>query len=335
MSTHQRGRRAAAGADPEPPVTEHTPADPSCTRWSSTGLGASDAFAYWADVVCEAFVGVAVRPSRSVTFEGRIEASVLDGVGFASLASSPQHVVRTGSLIARDPEEVVLANIQLRGRARLEQSGRVAVLAPGTMAFVDSARPYDLDFADDFSQLVVKVPRTYLSHRSLRGATAVALSPSGPGRVVADFLVGLGRLRDHDPAAATALLPHAVELLDSALGWAAEGALPMTSAAALTRERIHQFVRRHAADHRLDAAAVAAGCGVSRRTLYRALAEDGDTLTGLVRKVRVSHAQRLVRAHPDRPLATVAQECGFGGEAQLYRAFRAVTGMTPGAYRAR
>ncbi|MET7694694.1 helix-turn-helix domain-containing protein [Streptomyces sp. NPDC005483] len=335
MSTHQRGRHAAAEAAPVAPVPEEAPAERACARWSSNGLAASEAFTYWADVVCEAFVGVAVRPSRGEPFEGHIETSVLDGVGFANLAASPQHVVRTGSLIARDPEEVVLANIQLRGRARLEQSGRVAVLTPGTMAFVDSTVPYDLDFADDFSQLVVKVPSTRLPHRSLSRATAVALSDSGPGRVVADFLVGLGRLRDHDPAAATALLPHAVELLDSALGWAADGAAPVTSATAVTRERIHQFVRRHAVDDHLDAATVATGCGVSRRTLYRTLAEDGDTLTGLIRRVRVSHAQRLVRAHPERPLAAVARECGFGGEAQLYRAFRAVTGMTPGAYRSR
>ncbi|MFD7282884.1 AraC family transcriptional regulator [Streptomyces sp. NPDC059862] len=31
----------------------------------------------------------------------------------------------------------------------------------------------------------------------------------------------------------------------------------------------------------------------------------------------------------------MARECGFGGEAQLYRAFRTVTGMTPDAYRSR
>ncbi|MFD7408554.1 AraC family transcriptional regulator [Streptomyces sp. NPDC059866] len=307
----------------------------SRTRWSSADVEPSDTFAYWADVVCDTFVGVAVRPEPDGAFEGRIETSVLDAVGFAALTASPQKVARTRRLIARDHEDVLLANIQLHGRARLEQNGHVAVLTPGAMAFVDSARPYALDFADDFSQLVVKVARARLPHRSLNGATAVELGASGPGRVVADFLVGLDRLQGHDPGAAAALLPHAVDLLDAALGWAAGGALPQTSATALTRERVDRFVRRHATDPRLDAAAVAAGCGVSRRTMYRALAEGGESLTRLIRRVRGSHAQRLVLAHPERPLAAVARECGFGGEAQLYRAFRTVTGMTPGAYRSR
>ncbi|MGV9935327.1 AraC family transcriptional regulator [Streptomyces olivaceoviridis] len=305
------------------------------TVWSSADVDTCDAFAYWADVICDTFVGVAVRPGPDGAFAGRIEHSVLDGIGFAELTAGPQQVVRTRRLIGRDPEDVFLANIQLRGRGRLEQNGRVALLTPGTMAFVDSTCPYTLDFEDDFSQLVVKVPRSRLAHRSPAGATSVELGSSGPGRVIADFLVGLNRMQGHDAGAAAALLPHAVDLLDTGLAWAAGSTPREASATALTRERIHRFVRRHATDPDLDAAGVAAGCAVSRRTMYRALAEDGESLTELIRRLRVSHARRLLLSHPERPLAAVARACGFGGEAQLHRAFRAVTGMTPGAYRAR
>ncbi len=160
------------------------------------------------------------------------------------------------------------------------------------------------------------------------------LGADGPARLVSDFLTGLDPLHARDPRAA-ALVPHAVDLLGTALAWAAETAPPAASAAALTSERIHRCVRRHATDPQLDAAAVAAACGISRRTLYRALAADGVTFTELLRRTRVSHAQRLLLAHPKRPVAVVARECGFGGEAQLFRAFRTVTGMTPGVYRSR
>ncbi|PWI15789.1 AraC family transcriptional regulator [Streptomyces sp. Act143] len=304
-------------------------------RWSSTEVEASDALSYWADVVCDTFVGVAVRPGPDAVFEGRIETSVLDGVALTSLTAGPQQVARTRRLIARDDQDVLLANIQLHGRARIEQDRQVAVLAPGSMAFLDSSRPYALDFADGFSQLVVKVPKARLSHRSLNSATAVELSAAGPGKVIADFLIGLGRLHGTgtDPGAATALLPHAVDLLDTALAWAAGTVRPPTSTA-LTRERVHRFVRRHLTDPGLDAAAVAAACHVSRRTMYRALADDGESLTQLIRRLRVAHAQRLMAADPDQTLTVLARACGFGGEAQLHRAFRSVTGMTPGMYRA-
>ncbi|GGJ41889.1 helix-turn-helix transcriptional regulator [Streptomyces brasiliensis] len=78
---------------------------------------------------------------------------------------------------------------------------------------------------------------------------------------------------------------------------------------------------------------MAAGCGFSRRTLFRTLAAHGETLTGLIREARVARARQLPRAAPERPLGVVARACGFGGEAQFHRAFRRVTGMTPGAYR--
>lgn len=307
---------------------------PSRTLWSSQDVETSEAFAHWADVVCDAFVGVTLRSGSSASFTGRIEHAALDGIGFVTLSASPQRVVRTSRMIARDDEDVLLANIQLRGRARLEQNGQVAVVGPGAMAFVDSTRPYALDFAGDFSQLVVKVPGNRLSRRSLTGATAVALDASGPGGVVAAFLARLERMLDSDPAAAAVLLPHAVELLDTALSWAG-GTGRGEAPSAAVRERVHGFVRRHATEPGLDAAAVAAGCGVSRRTMYRALAAEGDSLAELIRSARVSHARRLVLAQPARPLAAVARACGFAGEGQLYRSFRAVTGMTPGAYRSR
>ncbi|MEV7990619.1 helix-turn-helix domain-containing protein [Streptomyces sp. NPDC086077] len=40
-----------------------------------------------------------------------------------------------------------------------------------------------------------------------------------------------------------------------------------------------------------------------------------------------------MRTAPQRPLHLVAQQSGFGSAAQLHRAFRTVTGTTPGVYR--
>jgi transcriptional regulator GlxA family with amidase domain len=53
----------------------------------------------------------------------------------------------------------------------------------------------------------------------------------------------------------------------------------------------------------------------------------------VLRRLRVTAAQALLRDEPRLPLAAVAGRCGFAGEAQFHRAFRAVTGTTPGAYR--
>jgi AraC-like DNA-binding protein len=203
----------------------------------------------------------------------------------------------------------------------LAQNGRSAVLAPGTLAVVDSARPYIMHFDGEFAQLVVRVPVSMLPRRTLRDTTSTALD--GPARLVRDFLLGLENL---DPAAASELMPHTLGLIDTALGWAA--GRTTDSPPAITRERVRRFVRDNAGNLDLDADAVAAGCGISRRTLFRALADD-EPLTSLLRRIRVERAQQLLLSNPRLPVAVVAQQCGFAGPAQLHRAFQRVTGGTP------
>jgi AraC-like DNA-binding protein len=104
----------------------------------------------------------------------------------------------------------------------------------------------------------------------------------------------------------------------------------------VTWERAQRLIQCRAKDPSLDADTVAAACGVSRRTLSRALSQVGETtFTALLRQARVDNVRRALRETPHRSLAVVAQEAGFAGETQMYRAFREVTGMTPAAYRAR
>lgn len=288
----------------------------------------------WADVVRDTLVACSSRPTQGEEpFAGRLEHAVLDGIGLSTVVSGPQQVARTNRLIAQDRRELLLVNIQTAGQSLARQDGRSATLVPGTMTFLDSTRPFTLEFSGRFSQVVVQIPRVLLPGRSLAGVTALELDDRGPGRLVADFLLGLDRQRRDEPVVAAALLPHAVGLLESVLDLTTRDSATQTSAE-LARQRIHRFVRQHVHDPSLDAAGVAAGCGLSRRTLYRALAADGETLTTLVRRLRVVRAQRLLRDRPTLPLAAVASRSGFGGVAQLHRAFQSVVGMTPGTYRA-
>ncbi|NEA64502.1 helix-turn-helix domain-containing protein [Streptomyces sp. SID12488] len=301
--------------------------------WSTSDVATEDT-GNWADAIRDALVACSSRPAKGEEpFAGRLEHAALGGIGLSTVVSGPQQVARTSRLIARDRRELLLVNIQTEGQSLARQDGRSATLLPGTMTFLDSTRPFMLEFSGSFSQVVVQIPRALLPGRSLVGVTALELDDHGPGRLVADFLLGLGRQRRNEPGVAAALLPHAVGLLESVLDLTTRDSATQTSAE-LTSQRIHRFVRQHAHDPSLDATGVAAGCGCSRRTLYRALAADGQTLTTLIRRLRVARAQRLLRDRPTLTLTAVAVQSGFGGAAQLHRAFQSVAGMTPGTYRA-
>ena len=74
--------------------------------------------------------------------------------------------------------------------------------------------------------------------------------------------------------------------------------------------------------------------GVSERTIQRALRETvGHGPKFVSRRVRLQELARLLVARPDLDLVELAFELGYADQAHLTNDFRAVTGLSPGAYR--
>jgi transcriptional regulator GlxA family with amidase domain len=85
----------------------------------------------------------------------------------------------------------------------------------------------------------------------------------------------------------------------------------------------------------LDLADLAARVGLSPRQLGRLfLAEVGASVQEHARRQRLAHGAALL-AQGDRPVAEIAQDCGFTDAAHFTRAFRARYGMTPAKARDR
>ncbi len=83
--------------------------------------------------------------------------------------------------------------------------------------------------------------------------------------------------------------------------------------------------------HLKDLAAVA---GLSPYHLARAYkASTGHSLWQDVLESRIRQARRLILAHADLPLATIAKDCGFDSYHQFIAAFRKFCGLLPSEYR--
>ena len=83
---------------------------------------------------------------------------------------------------------------------------------------------------------------------------------------------------------------------------------------------------------RCTADEAAAAVGLSRRTLFRRLAEDGTTFQELLDRTRASLAcEYLENTH--LPVSEVAMRCGFGDEANFRKAFTRWREATPSAWR--
>jgi AraC-like DNA-binding protein len=304
---------------------------------STSAVDPLHAFEYWRDLICDTFVQLTAAPVRPGDFTGQIAHAEAGGLEISTVCAGGQQVRRTPQLIARASEQYLLASIQTRGRGRVEQDGRVAMLEPGAMALYDSTRPYTLHFDDAFEQVVVQVPLVdILAECGLRDAgqvTAVNLANRGPVGVVARFFQGLSQTYAADPGGAAAVAAHGRGLFASVLTLATGHPLREHPASSLARERARAFLRSRHSDPDLCVDDIARGCLVSRRSLYRLFETDPGGVSGILRRVRIEHAQALLRVDPFRSVESIASACGFAGERQFYRVFRQETGHTPGEFR--
>lgn len=53
------------------------------------------------------------------------------------------------------------------------------------------------------------------------------------------------------------------------------------------------------------------------------------SFTQYVNSYRIQHAQQLMRDFPDQKISTIYIDSGFTNETTFFRAFKAITGMTP------
>ncbi|WP_420093554.1 helix-turn-helix domain-containing protein [Mycobacteroides abscessus] len=68
---------------------------------------------------------------------------------------------------------------------------------------------------------------------------------------------------------------------------------------------------------------------ISVRQVHKLLQGEPETLHDLIQRLRVEHAERLMSAHPELGLESVAHRTGFGSTRTLGRAFRRVLGESP------
>lgn len=101
------------------------------------------------------------------------------------------------------------------------------------------------------------------------------------------------------------------------------------------RKRMTTVIAGQFHNPELNADTIAKQLGVSRRSLYGLVREGDMSVAETIRFHRVRHGRLLLATRHDLSLHGIAKMCGFKGADQFARAFKTVTGVTPGVFRTR
>lgn len=318
--------------------------------YSTDGVADGEQFAFWRESICEAFAALdpIAEAERVRPFPSRVEVDPFGSASVSLVQSQPQRVVRATPQIRCDPRERLFVNVMLSGRGRVEQGDARTLVAAGELYVVDTTRPYVLDHPEPFALLCLSLPRDGLL-APRRPALALAQARAAD-RGRAALAVGLLRqLRegvdvlgddDRDEALAVVCRWLGSVLADAGPPRAMRAAAAVTTAVASDAGRVHVWrraiveIEARLRDPALGPRSLADSLGVSPRYLHQAFADQGATVAGTVRKLRLERcAQELRRAGGRRTIEAIAQLWGFTDVPNFHRLFRRRFGCTPGEHR--
>lgn len=275
------------------------------------------------------------RDEERAPFDAESVTIAAGGAVLSRIRAPKLHSVRDRQHIRRDPTDHWIIAIGARESCITLSSGGVLVPAGAPFALslgdpVESAREADDRLhlylpRDRFAGLAPELDR-------IRGTPITGAL----GGLLADYLRLLDRSVPGVPAAQRHSLGDAIQAMVAAC--VAPTVARFGEAAAqmdLTRlERVRQAIRRRLHSATLNPASLCRDVGMSRSQLYRLLEGEGGVIRYIQRhRLRAIHAA-LSDPAADRPIAAIAESCGFYEPSTFSRIFRREFGATPSEVRA-
>lgn len=321
-------------------------------HWDTSEVAPAEAFAYYREGICTAFMDLVPEDDRPRTgpFRAVVEnrplgsgtaRGALNGGALNRVRASAHLVRRTRAEIAAAPDECFYLNLETQGECRIDQAGETVALRAGDVGIFSSSAPFAL--AHRAPRLAVAsfwVPRAALADRLPRGlADRPQLLSGHPvlGALVRETALTLAEGAGHLPAAdADRLFAMLIDLAAMVLaGPAPTRPGDRRSARAALGLAVRRHVARNAADPGLTLDGLAARFGLSRRSLQALFAAREESFSGVLLHCRLTAAAAALR-HPAKahlPIASLALAAGFADPAHFSRVFKARHGITPGSWR--
>ena len=306
-------------------------------RKKTSALRKRDRLDFWRDIICDEFVQLDCQKVQTGDFRGELHGGIgISDLRFSEVIADPQFVVRSRRQIAKSTEADFLISFQIEQRGLIRQSGREALLTPGSFALYDSTQPYSLTFKERFHQFVLQMPKDVLSRHLINPEqyTAIPISGrSGLGAVLSNFIFSLARELQNVRQAPEELSENLVEMI--AMAFSSSMLLEQVGTHSIVRKSLHTRIR-HYIDHNLcdpllSNSQIAHAVGISVRYLHKLFEDEAETIHALILRKRLEKARELLHdpAYAGHSIEQIAYATGFSSAPHFSRSFKKHFGLNP------
>lgn len=307
---------------------------------STNDVSPRDALSYWNDYVCNTLIELDVLNStKKQDFFASLDVHQMDDVQICKIISRNNSVRRTSQQIAKSTEGYFIINFQLTGESLLKQDGRSVFLKPNDWTFTDSTRPYELDFRNEFEQLVLKIPRSLITYGTsyITANTALLLDENGGlGKIVKSYILALNNEIDKvNVYTRKHLASTLIQLLNDYFNSKFVTNKSNTPSKEMMLLRIKSFVEEEVSNPQLSIQQIANKFNCSKRQLHTIFSNESYTLNNYIRDFRLKKCRIDIEnfALLKLTIAEIGYKNGFNDCSTFVKLFKQKFGAPPGEYR--
>jgi AraC-like DNA-binding protein len=287
---------------------------PPSKIWSTAGR--RKPFGYWQDTVSQAYTALSPERINADQFRGRIKLFELpENASISSIKASAQIVRRTKADISLRGSEAVFVNFQITGQSSISQRGIEAKIDPGSLVLLDATEPFAMNFAGDFEQACLHLPKAALEANGIPVSDFIGRVVTGQSGYAAPMFAAIDGLASGIPA--QHVLPGLMQMLSCGLANARK-----TTVADQHLMIIRSFMLQQLARGDLSPGLTANHFRISTRHLHKLFARDGMTFGRFLLDARLTSCRSRILASPDEPISDIVFSHGFQSLSHFSRAFR-------------
>ena len=296
-------------------------------------------FSYWREAVCEAYVQLGCEGGDREHFSGGIGVEHYPNLSISNVYGMAHEVYRRRKDIARADDEYFLLSMQMKEISFVAQNGHVAELEPGDLALYSSTDPYQLTLTDNFSQMVVQLPKNRLLARLPNADMLTGRRISGSsevGRLVGENIVNFSRLiSDGGEVMQSVVQDVLIDLIATGLASLDDSKVEMSLPEQHILLRARSYIQANLTDPAMDRNSVAASVGLSVRRLNELFSKEGSSVAGFIRSARLQRAAQDLAdpRYSGQSISEIAMRWGFYNFQHFSKLFRTHFGHAPSDYR--